>query len=121
MLDMVRSMMNFADLPVLFWRYALETVAYLLNRVLTKSVVSTLYEIWNDKRPNLKYVKIWGCLAHIKRHNPDKLESIIERCKFVGYPKETCGYYFYHLVDQKVFVAKRAVFLEKEHILKGQQ
>ena len=35
----------------------------------------------------------------------------------MGYPKETCGYYFYHLEDQKVFVAKRAVFLEKEHIL----
>ena len=37
----------------------------------------------------------------------------------MGYSKETCGYYFYHLVDQKVFVAKRAVFLEKEHILGG--
>ena len=34
-------------------------------------------------------------------------------------PKETCGYYFYHLEDQKVFVAKRAVFLEKKHILSG--
>ena len=35
----------------------------------------------------------------------------------MGYPKETCQYYFYHLEDQKVFVAKRVVFLEKEHIL----
>ncbi|CAL9085535.1 unnamed protein product, partial [Musa textilis] len=56
---------------------------------------------------------------HVKRHNPDKLESRTERCKFVGYPKETCGYYFYHPEDRKVFVAKRAVFLEKEHILGG--
>ena len=37
----------------------------------------------------------------------------------MGHPKETCGYYFSHLEDQKVFVAKRAVFLEKEHILGG--
>ncbi|KAJ8459513.1 hypothetical protein OPV22_032439 [Ensete ventricosum] len=42
-----------------------------------------------------------------------------EWCTFVGYPKETCGYYFYHPEDRKVFVAKRAVFLEKEHILGG--
>ena len=28
------------------------------------------------------------------------------------------GYYFYHLEDQKVFVSKRAMFLEKEHILR---
>jgi len=81
--------------------------------------VSTPYEIWKGKKPDLKVVKIWGCPAHVKRHNPDKLESRTERCKFVGYPKETCGYYFYHLEDQKVFVAKRAVFLEKEHILGG--
>ena len=68
---------------------------------------------------NLKVVKIWSCPAHVKRHNPDKLESRTERCIFVGYPKETCGYYFYHLEDQKVFIAKRAVFCEKEHILGG--
>ena len=71
---MVRSMINFADLPVSFWGYALEIAAYLLNRVQTKSVVSIPYEIWNGKRPNLKYVKIWGCLAQVKRHDPDKLE-----------------------------------------------
>ena len=71
---MVRSFMNFADLPVSLWGYALKIIAYLLNRVPTKSVVSTPYEIWNGKRLNLKYVKIWGCLAHVKRHDPDKLE-----------------------------------------------
>ncbi|CAL9075385.1 unnamed protein product, partial [Musa textilis] len=37
----------------------------------------------------------------------------------MGYPKETCGYYFYHPKDRKIFVVKRAVFLEKEHILGG--
>ena len=110
-------MMSFVDLPISFWGYALETTTYILNRIPTKSVVSTPYEIWKWKKSDLKVVKIWGCLAHVKRHNPDKLESRTERCKFMGYPKETCGYYFYHLEDQKVFVAKRAVLLEKEHIL----
>ena len=37
----------------------------------------------------------------------------------MGYSKETYGYYFYHLEDQKVFIVKRAVFFEKEHILGG--
>ena len=37
----------------------------------------------------------------------------------MGYPKETCGYYFYHPEDKNIFVVKRAVFLEKEHILGG--
>jgi hypothetical protein len=33
---------------------------------------------------------------------------------FVGYPKETLGYYFYHLSEGKVFVARNSVLLEKE-------
>ena len=35
----------------------------------------------------------------------------------MGYPKETLGYYFYHTLEQKVFVSKHAVFLEKKFLL----
>lgn len=116
---MVWSMMSFVDLPISFWGYALETAAYLLNRVPTKLVVSTRYEIWKEKKLDFNVIKIWDCPAHVKRHNLDKLESRTERCKFMGYPEETYEYYFYYPKDQKVFVAKRAMFLEKEHILSG--
>ena len=37
----------------------------------------------------------------------------------MGYSKKICGYYFYRLEDQNDFIAKRAVFLEKEYILGG--
>ncbi|KAL0413631.1 UNVERIFIED_CONTAM: Retrovirus-related Pol polyprotein from transposon RE2 [Sesamum radiatum] len=33
--------------------------------------------------------------------------------RFIGYPKETAGYYFYDPAEQKVFVSRNAVFLEK--------
>ena len=32
---------------------------------------------------------------------------------FVGYPKETKEYYFYHPLENKVFVSQTSVFLEK--------
>ena len=38
LLDMVRSMMSITDLPLSFWGYALETVAFTLNRAPSKSV-----------------------------------------------------------------------------------
>ena len=41
LLDMVRSMMSHADLPISFWGYALETAAFTLNRVPTKKVQKT--------------------------------------------------------------------------------
>ena len=38
-------------------------------------------------------------------------------CKFVGYPKETIGYYFYHPEEQSIFVAKMVIFLKDEYLL----
>ena len=58
LLDMVRSMMSQADLPLSFWGYALETAAFTLNRVPTKSVEKTPYEIWTGKRPELSFLKV---------------------------------------------------------------
>ncbi|KAK8993390.1 hypothetical protein V6N11_033491 [Hibiscus sabdariffa] len=83
LLDMVRSMMSHTDLPTSFWGYALETTAFTLNRVPSKSMST-------------------------------KLEPKSEKCTLVGYPKETKGYYFYN--ENKVFVARTGVFLEKEFL-----
>ncbi|KAM2724743.1 hypothetical protein EV1_027531 [Malus domestica] len=119
LMNMVRSMMSSTDLPVTFWGYALYTAAYLLNRVPSKSVPQTPYEIWHGRKPSLKHVKIWGCEAYVKKLEATKLEARSVRCYFVGYPKETMGYEFYHPDDQKVFVARTAKFLEDEFVLKG--
>ena len=58
LLDMVRSMISQTDLPLYFWGYALETAAFTLNRVPTKSVEKTPYEIWTRKRSMLSFLKI---------------------------------------------------------------
>jgi hypothetical protein len=54
--------MSQTDLPLSFWGYALETIAFTLNRVPTKSVEKTPYEIWTGKRPRF-FLKVWGCEA----------------------------------------------------------
>ena len=115
---MVRSMMNQTGLPISFWGYALETAAFILNRVPSKSVEKTPYELWNGKRPSLSFLKIWGCDAYVKRQVSDKLAAKSDKCFFVGYPKETKGYYFYNQSENKVFVARNGHFLEREFVSK---
>ena len=110
--------MSRADLPKSFWGYALETVIYVLNRVPSKSVDVTPYEMWNNKKPTLSHMKVWGCPAYVKRTMSDKLDVKSDKCLFVGYPKETFGYYFYHPLEQKVFVSRHAIFLEREFLLR---
>ncbi|KAK1603447.1 hypothetical protein QYE76_037309, partial [Lolium multiflorum] len=118
LLDMVRSMMSLTDLPLSFWSYALETAAFTLNRAPSKSVETTPYELWFNKKPKLSFLKVWGCEAYVKKLQPDKLEPKAEKCIFIGYPKETIGYTFYHKSEGKIFVAKNGTFLEKEFLTK---
>ena len=54
----------------------------------------------------------------MKKLQPDKLEPKLEKCVFIGYPKETIGYTFYHRSEGKIFVAKMGSFLEKEFLSK---
>ena len=116
LLDMVRSMMSQTDLPPSFWGYALETAAFTLNRLPSKAVEKTPYELWTGKRPTLSFLKIWGCEAYVRRQASDKLGPKSDKCIFVGYPKETKGYYFYNPTENKMFIAKNGIFLEKEFI-----
>ena len=78
---------------------------------------STPYEIWRGKKPNLKYLKIWGCPAYVKKNFGHKLSARADKCFSVGYPKESIRYFFYHPTEHKVFVSKYATFIEKEFIL----
>jgi hypothetical protein len=61
LLHMVRTMMSQTDLSLSFWNYALETIAFTLNMVPTKSVEKTSYEIWTRKCPRVSFLKVWGC------------------------------------------------------------
>ena len=49
----VRSVMVHASLLISFWGDALLTAAYLLNRVPSKSVELTPYELWTRSKPTL--------------------------------------------------------------------
>ncbi|GKA76825.1 retrotransposon protein, putative, ty1-copia subclass, partial [Tanacetum coccineum] len=106
-------MMNLTTLPLSFWDYALESATHILNMVPTKKVDKTPYELWYRKVPNLSYLKVWGCEALVKRDTPDKLQQRSVKCIFIGYPKETMGYYFYFPPENKIVVARYAEFFEK--------
>ena len=85
--------------------WALETTTFTLNRAPRNSDEMTPYELW-------------GCDAYAKKLQPDKLEPKSEKCVFIGYPKETNGYTYYHKSEGKIFVAKNGTFLEKEFFSK---
>jgi hypothetical protein len=110
---MVRSMMSQTDLPLSFWGYALEIPMFILNRVPTMSVERTPYEIWTRKCPGLSFINVWGCEAYVTHLMSDKLTPKSDKYFFVGYLRETKGYYFYNKEEGKVFFYRNGVCLEK--------
>nr|GFA52838.1 hypothetical protein [Tanacetum cinerariifolium] len=116
---MVRSMMSQTTLLKSFWDYSFESVARILNMILTKKVDKTSYEVWHGQAPKLSYLKVWGCEALVKSDTltkPDKLKSRAFKYIFVRYPKETMEYSFYYPPENKVFVTRNAEFFENEVI-----
>ena len=57
LLEMVRSMMARANLPISYWGDALLTAAYILNQVPSKLASSTPYELWTGKKPDLNNLR----------------------------------------------------------------
>ena len=114
LLDMVRSMMCSVELPLSFWGYALETASYLSNRLPSKSVSSTPYQLWYSRKPSFNHIKPWGCSAFVRKQDPSKLETRAIVCKFVGYPRNTKGYTFYQPDEQRIVISRNATFLERD-------
>ena len=78
--------MSLTNLPLSFWGYALETTAFTLNKAPSKSVETTLYELWFGKKPKLPFLKVWGCDTYVKRLQPDKLEPKSEKVRLHRIP-----------------------------------
>jgi hypothetical protein len=119
LMDVVRSMISYSTLPVSLWVEALKTAAHILNRVPSKSVPKTPYELWTGRKPTLNYLHVWGYPAESKVFNPNigKLDSKTVSCHFIGYPDKSKGYRFYCPDRHTKFVEMRhVVFLEDEMV-----
>ena len=58
-----------------------------VKRAPSKSVETTPYELWFGKKPELLFLKVWGCDAYVKKFQPGKLEPKSEKCVFIEYQR----------------------------------
>ena len=66
LMDMVHSMISYSTLPLSLWMEALKTAIHILNRVPSKSVPKTPYELWTGRIPSLNHLHVWGVLLRLK-------------------------------------------------------
>ncbi|GKC67928.1 zinc finger, CCHC-type containing protein [Tanacetum coccineum] len=94
---MVNSMLSYSGLSDGLWGESMLTAYYLLNKVLNKRNKTTPYELWYKKRPNLSYLRVWGCRAVVRLSDPKKKTLGVKGidCMFVGYAQHSKAYRFY--------------------------
>ncbi|RVW22637.1 Retrovirus-related Pol polyprotein from transposon TNT 1-94 [Vitis vinifera] len=112
--DMVRSMISHSTLPESLWGEAIKTAVYILNRVPSKAVAKTPYELWTSKKPSIRLLHVWGCPAEARPYKPNekKLDSRIVSCYFVGYSERSRGFKFYDPSTRSFFEMGNAKFIE---------
>ncbi|RVX20257.1 Retrovirus-related Pol polyprotein from transposon TNT 1-94 [Vitis vinifera] len=115
LLDMVRSMLSSSKLPKFLWTEALKTAVYILNRVPTKAVPKTPFELLKGWKPSLRHMRVWGCSSEVRIYNPQekKLDPRTISGYFIGYAEKSKGYRFYcpsH--NTRIVESRNAKFLE---------
>ena len=71
-------MLSNSSIPLSLWMYTLRTVIYLLNRVPSKAVPKTPFELWTGSKPSLRHMHAWGFPTKIRVYKPyeKKLDTI---------------------------------------------
>ena len=75
---------------------AILSACHIQNRIPHKKTSKTPYELWKGHVPNLKYFKVWGCLAKVIIPEPKKrkLGPKTIDCMFIGYAHNSATYRF---------------------------
>lgn len=80
--------MTQSKLPVSFWTEAIATTNFLRNQCITKVLEDkTPFELWREKRPNVKHMQTFEETAYTLDKTPGKgkLDPREIKCTFLGY------------------------------------
>uniref|UniRef100_A0A2N9IZW8 Reverse transcriptase Ty1/copia-type domain-containing protein n=1 Tax=Fagus sylvatica TaxID=28930 RepID=A0A2N9IZW8_FAGSY len=89
--------------------------------VLSKKIQSSPYELWNDRKSNLSYLKVWGCIAYFRVPDPKrtKLGPRAIKSVFVGYAVNSKAYRLLDLSSNTIVESRDVEFIENKLVAKG--
>jgi hypothetical protein len=89
-------MLESAGMPYEWWGEATLTTNFVLNRVVTKNREVTPYEGWNGRKPNVNFLRTYGCLTkvNLSESKKRKLGPKTIDCAFLGYAQSITTYRF---------------------------
>ena len=97
-IEAARAILVENDVSKTFWRQALNTIFYTMNREqVGKETNKTPYELWFGHSPTVKYFRIFGSKCYIKRDDDiGKFDSRRNEGTFLGYSLKRKAYRCYN-------------------------
>jgi hypothetical protein len=86
--QMATCLLKTMQVPSVLWGEVVRTTVYLLNRSITKALLSkTPFEAWHGKKPSVIHLRIFGCVAHVMLVGPglNKLADRSSKMVFIGF------------------------------------
>jgi hypothetical protein len=97
LIDLVNAMLESVGMPYEWWGEAILIANFVLNSVVTQNREVTPYKGWNGRKPNVNFLRTWGCLAKVNLPKPKKRKfgpKIVD-CAFFGYAHSSMAYRFF--------------------------
>nr|KAJ0189684.1 hypothetical protein LSAT_V11C800438810 [Lactuca sativa] len=93
---------------------ALLTACYVHNRITSRVIPTSPYELWKGRKPNLDYLKVWGCVAYYRTPNPKrtKLGARANKSIFIGYAQNSKAYRLLDIDSGVVMESRDVEFFE---------
>ena len=122
LIEAARTMLADSTLPIQFWAKAVSAACYILNRVsITKPQMKTPYELLMKRKPNISFMKPFGCPLTILNtiDNLGKFEGKSDEGYLLCYSTNSKGFWVYNKVTKKVQDCLHVEFLEDQPNQKG--
>ena len=119
---MLNAMIISAKLPFNLWGEPLFTACHVHNRVLSKKIQSSPYELWNGRKPNLSYFKVWECIVYFRVLDPKRTKFGPRAIKsvFVGYAMNSKAYKLLDLSSNTIVESRDVEFIKIKFIYDSQ-
>ncbi|KAF8783371.1 Retrovirus-related Pol polyprotein like [Argiope bruennichi] len=117
LVERARSMLTDAHLDKKYWAEAVQTANHCKNVSPTVAVTGmTPYEKWSGDKPNLEYLRVFGCRAfvHIPKEKRTKWDAKAREMMFIGYCQDRKGYRLIDPVTNEIINARDVHFLENQ-------
>ena len=115
LLESSRAMMYHAGFSTAFWAEAINTAAFIRNRLMTATSGQSAYERWHGKAPDVSHFWVFGCIAyaHVLEAERGKQDVKANSLRFLGYGDSQNGYQLLcDMQKNKVIFKQDAIFNE---------